>query len=397
VTFAVLQSKRLESFFSFSRTGIETGSYLAMAIFLRSSSKELYNRRLWWQYNQTMSRFTLLILSLTLTISAFAQSPDSLKGHLSFLASDALEGRGTPSRGLNIAAEYIAAHFRRMGLEPLGGDKDNPYFQVTTIKPRGASADGTPERVQNVVGILRGSDPKLRDTAIIITAHYDHLGIRPKREGDAEGMDYIYNGANDDGSGTVGVLELAEMLSKSKTRPKRSIIFITFFGEERGLLGSRYYGEHPLFPIEKTIADINLEQIGRTDDTEGPRVGAACMTGFDFSDVGEIFAKAGKSVGVAVTKHPQYSDAFFARSDNQALADLGVPAHTICTAFEFPDYHKATDHWEKIDYANMAKILKMVEGGVLSIANNANSEPRWNEQNTKTKRYVDAWKAKHAK
>jgi Zn-dependent M28 family amino/carboxypeptidase len=341
-----------------------------------------------------MLRLLLFIALFTLSISAFAQSPDSLKGHLSFLASDALEGRGTPSRGLNIAAEYIAAHFRRLGLEPLGGDKDNPYFQTTTLKPRGASADSTPERVQNVVAILRGSDPTLRETAVIVTAHYDHLGVRPKREGDPDNVDLIYNGANDDGSGTVGVLELAEMFAKQKKRPKRSIIFMTFFGEERGLLGSRYYGEHPLFPIEKTVADINLEQIGRTDDTEGPRVGAACMTGSDFSEVGDIFARAGKETGVMITKHPSYSDAFFARSDNQALADLGVPAHTICTAFEYPDYHKASDHWDKIDYDNMTKILKTVEKGLLSIAN-SNNEPRWNAQNPKAARYLATWKTKH--
>ena len=112
------------------------------------------------------------------------------------------------------------------------------------------------------------------------------------------GPDKIFNGANDDGSGTVSVIEIAAALSKLKQRPKRSIVFMTVFGEEKGLLGSRYYGRHPIFPIEKTVADVNLEQIGRTDDSEGPQVGTCAMTGFDFSDVGEIFKAAGDLVGI---------------------------------------------------------------------------------------------------
>src|ERR1044071_5287143 len=124
-------------------------------------------------------------------------SANSLRGHLSFLASDLLEGRGTPSRGLDLAAEYIAAQFRRAGLEPGG---DDGYFQTTTITSRGSD---TPAKVRNVIGILRGSDPELKDTYILVTAHYDYLGVRTT---DAETV--IYNGANDDGSGTVSVIEL---------------------------------------------------------------------------------------------------------------------------------------------------------------------------------------------
>lgn len=310
-------------------------------------------------------------------------SASSLKGHLSFIASDALEGRGTPSRGLDLAAEYIAAQFRRAGLEPVG---DDGYFQTTTLTARGSEEQ---QKVRNVIGLLRGSDPKLADSYILITGHYDHLGIRPNAEGDK-----IFNGANDDGSGTVGVVELAGALSRLKTKPKRSIVFMTFYGEERGLLGSRYYGSHPIFPIEKTVAHINLEQIGRTDDLEGARVSGASMTGFDFSDIGPIFAAAGKAVGVEVSKHPKNSDAFFGRSDNQALADLGVPAHTLCTAYTYPDYHRASDHWDKVDYPNMAKVLKMVGLGVLMIAD-TEQIPHWNEKNEKAARYLKAWREKH--
>ncbi|HLJ57533.1 MAG TPA: M28 family peptidase [Chthonomonadaceae bacterium] len=310
-------------------------------------------------------------------------SANSLRGHLSFIASDALEGRGTPSRGLDIAAEYIAAQFRRAGLEPAG---DDGYFQTATVSKRGSD---TPERARNVIGILRGSDPVLKDTYVMVTAHYDHLGIRQ-----VQGVPAIFNGADDDGSGTVSVIELASALGAAKTRCRRSIVFMTFYGEERGLLGSRYYGAHPAVPVAKTIADVNLEQIGRTDDIEGPRVSAASMTGYDFSDVGPIFHAAGEAVGVDVSKHKFNSDSFFARSDNQALADLGVPAHTICTAYEFPDYHQPGDHWDKIDYANMAKIDRMVALGLMTIADSP-SEPHWNAQNPKASRYLTAWSALH--
>ena len=248
-----------------------------------------------------------------------------------------------------------------------------------------------PVKVRNVAGLLRGSDPALEDTYALVTAHYDHVGVRGAP---GEGVDRIYNGANDDGSGTVSVIELASALATLKTHPKRSILFMTFFGEEKGLLGSRYYGRHPLVPIKQTVADVNLEQVGRTDDADGPRLRAAAMTGHGYSDLSDIFAVAGKAEGVELIHHPLNSDRYFGASDNQALANLGVPAHTICVAFMYPDYHGAADHWEKVDYANMAKIDRMVARGLLLIANNP-VEPKWNEANTKAARYVKAWKKLH--
>jgi len=307
-------------------------------------------------------------------------SENSLRANLTFLSSDLLEGRGTPSRGLDLAAEFIASHFRRAGLEPAGDDQ---YFQTTTSSARG----GEPQKVRNVIGVLRGSDPKLKDTYILVTAHYDHLGMKRSGEGDL-----IFNGANDDGSGTVSVIELAYALAKYK--PKRSIVFMTFYGEERGLVGSTYYGKNPIFPVEKTIADVNLEQVGRTDDNEKPRVNAISMTGEDYSEVGRIFEAAGKTLGVGVEKHPQYSDPFFFRSDNAALALQGVPAHTICTAFEYPDYHGVADTADKIDYVNMAKVDRLTALGIMMIADSP-VEPKWNEANPKTERYVKAWRERH--
>jgi hypothetical protein len=434
-------------------------------------------------------------------------SAQSLRGHLSFIASDLLEGRATPSRGLDLAAEYIAAQFRRAGLEPVG---DDGYFQTATLIQREPNWDGfemtvtsgaktiridkteaylapesalnlhdvpiivadqntpaaqtrgkvvfvanprgrgnfdqpalviansanlptgpqirdpeagpgrgamnivnkpelagflkdnpgarlsvhmapsieKPVKVHNVAGLLRGSDPKLSDTYVMLTAHYDHLGRR------ATGDDKIFNGANDDGSGTVSVVEIAGALAALGTHPARSILFMTFFGEERGLVGSRYYGRHPLVPLEKTIADLNLEQIGRTDATDGPQIGTASITGYDFSELPGILADAGKIAGVKVYKNDQASDPYFARSDNQALADVGIPAHTLCVAFDYPDYHKVGDHWEKVDFANMAKVDQAVALALLHLASDA-PPPKWNEANPKAKKYADAAKKLH--
>jgi len=319
---------------------------------------------------------------------------DSLRGNLSFIASDALEGRSTPSRGLDLAAEYIAAQFRRAGLEPAG---DDGYFQTASLAdlgPRGEALQrqlGEPAasmKVRNVAGILRGSDPLLRDTYVLLTAHYDHVGLA------TQGDDRIFNGANDDGSGTVSVVEIAAALASLPVHPARSIVFMTFFGEERGLLGSRYYAQHPLVPPEKTIADLNLEQVGRTDATNGPQIKNASVTGFDFSDLPKILADAAQAAGVTVYKDSQGSDPYFSRSDNQPLADLGIPAHTLCVAFDYPDYHKVSDHWEKVDYANMATVDRAVAFGLFHLASDA-PPPQWNESYAPAQRYVAASKRLH--
>ncbi|MFC4931121.1 M28 family peptidase [Massilia sp. GCM10023247] len=353
-----------------------------------------------------------LSLALPLACSAAAVPPEaapvldrisaaSMRGNLSFLASDALEGRGTPSRGLDIAAEFIASQFRGAGLEPLG---DDGYFQTADwnlIDPKrnktAATAQATaqapaqaPIKVRNVVGILRGSDPVLKDTYILVTAHYDHVGLKP---GQGDG---IFNGANDDGSGTVSVIELAKAFAANPVRPKRSIVFMTVFGEEHGLVGSRYYGANPLVPIEKTIAGINLEQVGRTDDNEGAQVRAFGVTGFDFSDVGAILKAAGDDTGIRVWKHPVNSDKYFAHSDNQALADRGIPSHTVSVAYAFPDYHGAGDHWDKIDYENMALVDRTVALAIWKIANGADT-PKWNVQNPKAAKYLGIWQQRSVK
>jgi Zn-dependent M28 family amino/carboxypeptidase len=166
---------------------------------------------------------------------------------------------------------------------------------------------------------------------------------------------------------------------------------MTYFGEEEGLMGSSYYARHPVCSLENTVAQLNLEQLGRTDSSEGPQVSNATLTGFDYSNVSGFLLKAGELAGIKVYKHPRNSDAYFALSDNLALARAGVPAHTLTVAFDFPDYHAAGDEWQKIDYDNMAKVDRMLALALLMIAD-SDEAPHWNESNPRTAPYVKAWK-----
>jgi Peptidase family M28 len=297
-------------------------------------------------------------------------SAASLRGHLSFLASDLLEGRATPSRGLDVAAEYIAAQFRRAGLEPAGGD----YFQAAPVRGGGA---------RNVAGLLRGSDPTLKDTYILVSAHYDHLGMR------SSGDDRIYNGANDDGSGTVSVIELASALAALPVHPKRSILFIAFYGEELGLLGSRYYAAHPLVPLGQTIADINLEQVGRTDATDGSQIGVGYLTGYDYSDLGLVLSNAAQLCNFRISADTAAKENYFDRSDNLPLSQAGVPSTTLYVAADFPDYHRVGDEWPKVDYENMAKLDRALAIGLLKLASQE-SPPHWNLAIPAARRYAEA-------
>jgi hypothetical protein len=134
------------------------------------------------------------------------------------------------------------------------------------------------------------------------------------------------------------------------------------------------------------VADVNLEQVGRTDSTVGPQLNNASVTGFDYSDVTGFLVRAGERVGIKVYRDTEASDAYFTRSDNDALAEQGVPAHSMCVAFDFPDYHGVGDEWQKVNYENMAKVDRMVLLALLNIANSEKA-PEWNRNNPKTEHF----------
>ncbi len=295
------------------------------------------------------------------------------------LVDPALKGRA--AAGPPVVALYGDAAAALFDALPPGPTRAS--LSVRLSPPVEADA---PQR--NVIGLLPGSDPKLADTYVLVTAHYDGQGTRP-------GPDRVWNSANDNGSGTVSVIELASALAATGKRPRRSVVFIAFHGEESGLVGARYYAEHPAVPLERTVAGINIEMVGRTDDTDGDQRKRASLTGFDYSDVGEVFRRAGERTGVTVFKHPKNSDSYFGSSDNQALAAQGVPAHTVCVTFAYPDYHGAADTWQKVDYENMALTVRMIGTGVLLLAQ-SQDEPRWDPKAKGATRYLEAWKKRHA-
>jgi hypothetical protein len=241
--------------------------------------------------------------------------------------------------------------------------------------------------LKNVIGILRGSDPILKDTCVLLTAHYDHIGTGETADhlsvSPPKAEDRIYNGANDDGSGTVSVVEIARALARINPHPSRSVVFMTFFGEELGELGAKYYAKHPVFRAAKTMADLNLEQLGRTDSTVGKQIENATLTGYQYSDVTKFLEQAGRETGIKVYEDKEASEEYFLRSDNEALARLGIPAHTIAVAYDFSDYHAVGDEWQKIDYENMAKVDRMIGLALVNLANSTTA-PQWNAENPKT-------------
>ncbi len=454
-------------------------------------------------------KFVIGLLCLTLSAAEVVKQADAraLSAMVSFLASDALEGRDTPSAGLNIAAEYIASEFRRVGLEasfqeaqfqlrrvnregfavsftdgtktvslpvetalwnpgpgldlkdvhvrrvkaselrdmkfetiePVvllegpGGpglqagvtklaaagakvlvlvnipmplpvqslqfadqpastvvmlrtaDKDAEAFLKAGAELRAslkiAEASSRTDTARNVIGVLRGSDPALKEEYVLLTAHYDHLGIRPNEEGDK-----VYNGANDNASGVASIIESARLLAGLPQAPKRSVMFVAFFGEERGLLGSRYFTRHPVVPLKQMVANLNLEQTGRTDSSEGPNVGQLNLTGYHFTTLHTHMEAAGAATGLKIVKHEQFSDPFFTASDNAAFAAVGIPSTTMSVTYQFPDYHQKGDEWQKIDYANMALVTRAIAQGVYLTAEAA-ERVKWNEEEPKTKPY----------
>ena len=186
------------------------------------------------------------------------------------------------------------------------------------------------------------------------------------------------SGANDDASGTASLIEIATALAARPEQPKRSILFVAFYGEEEGLWGSNYYTQHPIAPLKDTVADINLEQLGRTDESSGRRVDSLAMTGNAYSNLPEIIGKAAEQEGLHVYHRPD-EDQYFDRSDNYPFAMKGVPDTTVVVAFDFPDYHKRTDTPEKLDYDNLATVDRGIAGAIWSLANSS-ERPVWKKE-----------------
>jgi hypothetical protein len=293
-----------------------------------------------------------------------------VQADMAFLADDALHGRGSATRDEHIAALFAASQFQSIGLEP-GGD-NGTFLQKTALpnplpeqlQKRLSKFEDTPRKeTWNAIAILRGTS--LSNETVLLTAHLDHLGIGPAVNGDT-----IYNGADDDASGTTAVLALAHRLATGH-RSRRTIVFALFGSEEIGGYGNAAFLKHPPVPLTSIVANLEFEMIGRPD----PAVpaGTLWLTGFDRSDLGPELAKH----GAHLVDDPHPKEQFFRRSDNYALALRGIIAQTVSSFGLHKDYHQPSDELCTIDFAHMTRAIDSMAGPIRWLANTT-WKPEWN-------------------
>ena len=294
-------------------------------------------------------------------------SVDDLQTYINVLANDSLEGRETGKSGQKMAANYIANFFKEIGIPPY---KYNSYFQkfkVKTVKRYGRwkwdknsviekMLNNNYIRGENIIGFIEGSD--LKDEIIIITAHYDHLGIKDT---------LIYNGADDNGSGTVAIMEIAQafMLAKKEGNgPRRSVLIMPVSGEEKGLLGSKYYTDNPVYPLENTVANLNVDMIGRIDDyQDNPDYIYYICSDRLSTELHQISEEVNDKY-INLELDYKYNDKddpnrYYYRSDHYNFAKNNIPVIFYFNGVH-ADYHKASDTIEKIHFPKIEKISRYI-------------------------------------
>ena len=317
------------------------------------------------------------LLLLLLPISLFAQTTtlsedseklkysnsittDDLKAHLYVLASDSMEGRETGKRGQKMAANYIANYFKEIGIPPYKGNSYFQKFKVRIVKRYGKWKKGSNKKYlkgENIIGYIEGTD--LKDELLVITAHYDHLGIKEDS--------LIYNGADDNGSGTSSILEIAEafMLAKKEGNgPRRSILIMPVSGEEKGLLGSKYYADNPIYPLENTVANLNVDMIGRIDDYhDNPNY--VYLIGSDrlSTELHEI-SESVNDKHFNIELDYKFNDEddpnrYYYRSDHYNFAKNNIPVIFYFNGVH-ADYHQTSDTIDKIIFPKIEKISRFI-------------------------------------
>lgn len=291
-----------------------------------------------------------------------AITEDLLRRHITVIAHDSMRGRATPSHGLDRTASYIAAQFARSGLQPLGNS--GTFIQRYSIPAR------TEVRAPNVVAVLEGSDPVLKHQFVVFSAHMDHVGVGEPVAGDS-----IFNGADDNASGTAAVLALAEAFGRSTARPKRSLVFLTVSGEELGLWGSAHFAAHAPVPLDSIVAALNIDMIGRNwRDT-------IVAIGKEHSDLGttvDRVAAAHPELRMSPIDDPWPNERFFFRSDHYNFARRGVPVLFFFSGTH-ADYHGVDDEADKIDVEKEVRIVRLLYYFGLELAN-APARPVWNPE-----------------
>lgn len=288
---------------------------------------------------------------------------DRMKADVEWLASPEREGRGAGTRGLEAAANYIEERFEHLGLAPFtpGGRIVDRYSQRFTV----TGENGGPLQVRNIIGVVPGTNPDLKGQALVISAHYDHLGFGwPDARAGAKGQ--LHPGADDNASGVAVMLELARLMTGAK--PERSVIFAAFSGEEEGLAGARTYvkaAQRPgaRFPLSGHIADLNLDTVGRLGDGKVTVFGAASARELPF-----VFMGANAVTGIPVQTVAQE----IGGSDDRAFVEAGVPAVQLFGSTT-DDYHRPSDTADKIDYQGLGKVAGILKEAIDYLA--ARSEP----------------------
>lgn len=344
-----------------------------------------------------------------------AISANDLRLRLYAFAADSMMGREAGTIWNERATAYVAGEFQRLGLQPAG--ENGTYFQVVpNIRPRDALA--TPGIARNVIAAIPGSDPVLRGEYVSITAHNDHIGFRnvvldhdsirafntivrplgadsPRRDATpAEAQrvralldslrrirsprpDSIFNGADDDGSGTVALLEMAEAFMKSGAKPKRSILFVSHTAEEEGLLGSAWYTDHATVPIDSIVAEIDVDMIGRGAASD---IAAGGPTYLEVVGLRRLSREFGDMVEAVNAKEPTpfvfnyeydapgHPDQYYCRADHYSYARYGIPSVSLSRGSHM-DYHQLTDEPQYIDYPDFARLAKLVFDAATFVAN----------------------------
>ncbi|MCY1480546.1 Bacterial leucyl aminopeptidase precursor [compost metagenome] len=291
-------------------------------------------------------------------------SAADLKTNLYVIASDEMEGRNTGEPGQKKAGKYIIDQYEKMGVSYPKGATD--FYQKVPSEFMSKSFSPKLNDSENIWAFIEGSEKP--DEILVISAHYDHVGMKNGE---------VYNGADDDGSGTVALIEIAKAFMQAKKDghgPKRSILFLHVTGEEHGLHGSRYYAEHPLFPLKNTIADLNIDMIGRRDEKHKDNGNYVYLIGSDrlSTDLHKISEKANQDY-IKLLLDYKYNDRndperIYYRSDHYNFAKNGIPSLFYFNGVH-ADYHKSTDTPDKIEYDLLKKRAQLVFVTAWELAN----------------------------
>jgi hypothetical protein len=304
-----------------------------------------------------------IVISDSTLITRFSKTitKEELKTHLYTFSSDTFEGRGIGEKGQKVAAEFLKKYYQNENIEsPFGGDN---YFQTIPANFFSKNIKDS----ENVLAYIKGSEKP--DEVIIISAHLDHLGISEDGQ--------IFNGADDDGSGTVALMEMAQAFKLAEDagfRPKRSVLFLHLTGEEIGQKGSEFYIKYPIFELENTVANLNIDMIGRIDDLHKDNKDYIYLIGSDrlskelhyISDkVNLAFFNINLDYRFNVENDKNH---YYERSDHYSFANQNIPVIFYFNG-EHKDYHKVSDTPEKIDYSMLERRTKLIFATAWQIAN----------------------------